>query len=114
MLLEISLSCLGLLPKTAHARWPTYPRMPQNKLNYGVLDQLLATSGLIKSKQQTFTLIDHDKTSAKWCQWICVKAIIAQMSDTWNEDSLQFWMSVTSLPVKLHPSFIFIKIARNL
>ena len=28
-----------------------------NKLNYGVLDQLPATSGHIKSKQQTFTLI---------------------------------------------------------
>ena len=27
-----------------------------NKLNYGILDQLPATSGHIKSKQQTFTL----------------------------------------------------------
>ena len=33
------------------------------KLNYGVLNQLLATSSHIKSKQQSFTLIHNRRTS---------------------------------------------------
>ena len=34
-----------------------YPSRPRKKLNYGVSNQLPATSGHNKSKQQTFTLM---------------------------------------------------------
>ena len=70
-----------------------------NKLNYGILHQLPATSGYIKSKQQTFTL-----------------RILSIWSKIWNRKTFVYSCIQTKLPPKMKilvpkllPSIVAIK-----